>query len=341
MNIALTSFSLPPFDSIGAGVQNHYLANQLVKVGHEVTVYSPYHNAPNDALYKHVEVRLSGRLRTLKWSIALSKIDFSSYDYLHCTGDDHYVKTTSSTCHLRQYHGNSLSEFRFARTGPAKFRNILLYTTELATGLRADILTCVSTRAGKALPARTVIVPCGVDLSTFTPGGCKSPQPSILFVGILESRKRGDLLVNSFIETVKDKVPTSVLNIVRETTQVSHKDVNVHGFVEQGRLIDLYRSSWVFCLPSSYEGFGVPYIEAMGCGTAVVATANDGSLDVLDNGKYGLISSPVNLGDDLVSLIADSSRLRSLETLGLDRSKEYTWSTVVSKYLSLVNDYHG
>lgn len=341
MKIGLTSFSLPPFDSIGAGVQNHYLANQLVKSGHEVTVFSPHANAPFDALYNHVEILLTGNLRTLKWAIGLSKIDFSKFDYLHCTGDDYFIKSTSKTCHLRQYHGNSLSEFRHSRTVPSKLRNILLYVSELATGLRADILTCVSARAGKALPARTVIVPCGVDLSTFTPGGRKSPQPSILFVGILESRKRGDLLVNSFIETVKDKVPTSVLNIVRETTQVSHKDVNVHGFVEQGRLIDLYRSSWVFCLPSSYEGFGVPYIEAMGCGTAVVATANDGSLDVLDNGKYGLISSPINLGDDLASLIADSSRLRSFETLGLDRSKEYAWSTVVSKYLSLVNEYHG
>jgi phosphatidylinositol alpha-mannosyltransferase len=341
VNIALTSFSLPPFDSIGAGVQNHYLANHLVKVGHEVTVYSPHLSAPTDALYKHVEVRLSGQLRTLKWSIALSKIDFSSYDYLHCTGDDHYVKTTNKTCHLRQYHGNSLGEFRFARTGPAKFRNLLLYITELATGLRADILTCVSTRAAKALSARTVIVPCGVDLSKFTPGGCKSPEPSILFVGTLNSRKRGDLLVNAFVNTVRDRFPTAVLNIVRETTPLSYKDINVHGFVELGHLINLYRSSWIFCLPSSYEGFGVPYIEAMGCGTAVVATPNDGSLDVMDDGKYGIISTPENLGNELVSLLSDNSRLRSLETLGLDRSKAYTWSTVVSKYLSLVSEYHG
>ncbi len=341
MNIALTSYSLPPFDSIGAGVQNHYLANQLVKSGHTVTVFSPHDEAPNDALYKHIAVRLTGKLRTFKWAVYLSKIDFSSYDYLHCTGDDHYVKTSNKTCHLRQYHGNSLSEYKHARTPAAKLRNILFYTTELVTGLRADILTCVSSRAASALSSRTVVVPCGVDLGTFTPGGSKSLSPSILFVGTLESRKRGDLLVDAFVSSVKINFPAAVLNIVRETKPLSHQDVNVHGFVDQHKLVELYRSSWVFCLPSSYEGFGVPYIEAMGCGTAVVATANDGSLDVLDNGKYGVISSPANLGNDLVSLIADNSRLRSLETLGLDRSKEYTWSKVVSKYLSLVNGYHG
>ena len=341
MNIALTSFSLPPFDAIGAGVQNHYLANELVKCGHNVTVFSPHPFAPGDALYEHVEVRLFGKQRTLKWAIELSKIDFSSFDYLHCTGDDHYVKTISKTCHLRQYHGNSLSEFSHARSPSAKIRNLFLYATELVSSKRADILTCVSFRAAKALPKRTVIVPCGVDLSTFSPGGSKSVDPSILFVGTLDSRKRGDLLVSSFVTTVKEKFPTAILNIVRESKPVQHNGVYVHGFVDQSTLVDLYRSSWIFCLPSSYEGFGVPYIEAMSCGTAVVATANDGSLDVLKNGKYGIISSPANLGNDLVSLIADSCRLRSLETLGLDRSKDYTWSTVVSRYLSLVNVYHG
>jgi glycosyltransferase involved in cell wall biosynthesis len=213
--------------------------------------------------------------------------------------------------------------------------------TELATGFRADILTCVSRRAATALPTRTVVVPCGVDLSTFTPGGRKSERPSVLFVGILDSRKRGDLLVDVFVTKVKKRYPTAVLNIVRESKQLMHKDVNIHGFVDQQILVDLYRSSWVFCLPSSYEGFGVPYIEAMGCGTAVVATANDGSLDVLENGKYGIISSQDSLGDDLISLLADNNRLRLFESQGLQRSKDFAWSTIVSKYVNLVNGYHG
>jgi phosphatidylinositol alpha-mannosyltransferase len=341
VKIAITSSSLPPYDSIGAGVQNHYLANAFVNTGHDVTMFSPHPKSPEDAMYRHVGVRLSGKLRTLKWAIALSKLDFSGFDYLHCTGDDHYVKSLNRTCHLRQYHGNSLGEYLHARKPSEKLRNILLYTSELATGLRADILTCVSGRAAAALSNRTVVVPCGVDLSTFTPGGSKSLKPSILFVGILESRKRGDLLVRAFESDVKKMFPDAILNIVRETKPVNSPSVNVHGFVDQYTLVDLYRSSWVFCLPSSYEGFGVPYIEAMSCGTAVVTTPNDGSLDVLDHGKYGVISTPESLGSDLVSLLADQGRLRSFENLGLARCQEYTWSNVVSAYMRLVIDYHG
>jgi phosphatidylinositol alpha-mannosyltransferase len=341
MKIAFTSFSLPPTDSIGAGVQNHYLANEFVKAGHSVTMFSPHICAPADAMYRHVHVRLNGNLRTLKWSIALAKIDFSSFEYLHCTGDDHFIKTNNRTCHLRQYHGNSFSEFRYSRTPSAKLRNMVLFSTELITGLRADILTCVSLRASSVLPSRTVIVPCGVSLSTFSPGGIKSLQPSILFVGVLESRKRGDMLVDAFITTVKLKFPTAILNIVRESKQVNHTDVIVHGFVEQEKLVELYRSSWIFCLPSSYEGFGVPYIEAMGCGTAVVATQNDGSLEVLDDGKYGMLSTPATLGADIVSLLGNPKQLRTLEAMGIERSKDYTWSNVVSKYVELVKQYHG
>ncbi len=341
MKIALTSSSLPPYDSIGAGVQNHYLANEFVRAGHEVTVFSPHNRAPHDALYKHCEIRLSGKLRTVKWAIELSKIDYSQFDYLHCTGDDHFVRTEKGTCHLRQYHGNSLGEFRYARTALAKLRNVLLYTTELASGARADLLTCVSSRAAKVLSSRTVIIPCGVDLNTFTRGGIKSKDPSILFVGILDSRKRGDLLVSTFVDQVKSTFPSAVLNIVREEKKTKHKDVFVHGFVDQDYLVDLYRSSWIFCLPSSYEGFGVPYIEAMACGTAVVATPNDGSLEVLGDGKYGVLSNTVTLGDDIISLLRNPGKLRKLETNGIERSKDYVWSNVVSKYIELVKQYHG
>ena len=44
------------------------------------------------------------------------------------------------------------------------------------------------------------------------------------------------------------------------------------GQVSDAELVDLYRSSWLFCLPSSYEGFGIPYAEAMANGCPVVAT---------------------------------------------------------------------
>ena len=59
------------------------------------------------------------------------------------------------------------------------------------------------------------------------------------------------------------------------------------------RLIELYQQAWLFCLPSSYEGFGVPYIEAMSCGTPVVATPNAGAREVLEEMAGGTLPEAI------------------------------------------------
>ena len=55
-------------------------------------------------------------------------------------------------------------------------------------------------------------------------------------------------------------------------------------------LASLYRRAWAYVTPSTYEGFGLPYLEAMACGTPVVATPNPGSVEILDHGKYGVLA---------------------------------------------------
>ena len=56
--------------------------------------------------------------------------------------------------------------------------------------------------------------------------------------------------------------------------------VTVLGRVESTELARLYRSAWAFCLPSSYEGVGIPYVEALTAGMPVVATRNPGATEL-------------------------------------------------------------
>src|SRR5262249_4304362 len=86
------------------------------------------------------------------------------------------------------------------------------------------------------------------------------------------------------------------------------------------------------CLPSSYEGFGRPYVEAMAAGTAVVATPNPGSNEVLDRGRYGLIVRDAELGDSLLSLLQDEDRRRRFEELGFERAQTYSWDRIAERY---------
>lgn len=67
------------------------------------------------------------------------------------------------------------------------------------------------------------------------------------------------------------------------------------GFVPDDELADHYRLADVFAMPSTGEGFGIVFLEAMGCGTPVLAGNRDGSIDALDGGRLGLLVNPLDV----------------------------------------------
>lgn len=69
--------------------------------------------------------------------------------------------------------------------------------------------------------------------------------------------------------------------------------VNFAGFVTPESLVEHYRLADVFAMPSTGEGFGIVFLEAMGCGTPVVAGNRDGSIDALDGGWLGSTVEPM------------------------------------------------
>jgi glycosyltransferase involved in cell wall biosynthesis len=106
----------------------------------------------------------------------------------------------------------------------------------------------------------------------------------------------------------------------------------VFGRVSEAQLVELYQRAWVFCLPSTYEGFGVPYIEAMAAGCPVVATPNSGAREVLDEGAYGRVVADAKLGSTLVDLLEDPTARAELARRGRRRVSHYDWSVVVDEY---------
>jgi glycosyltransferase involved in cell wall biosynthesis len=71
--------------------------------------------------------------------------------------------------------------------------------------------------------------------------------------------------------------------------------VSFAGFVPAESLVDHYRLADVFAMPSTGEGFGIVFLEAMGCGTPVIAGNRDGSVDALDGGRLGVLIEPMNV----------------------------------------------
>ena len=108
--------------------------------------------------------------------------------------------------------------------------------------------------------------------------------------------------------------------------------VQVFGEVSEECLSDLYRQAWVFCLPSDYEGFGIPYIEAMASGIAVVATPNLGARFVTEDGLAGSLVPLDEIGAGILSILGDDGRRSELEKRGVDRAGDFALGAVIDAY---------
>ncbi len=336
----MTSLYLPSSSKIGVGWMAHRLANALLSAGHDVTMFSPAAKTV-DALYEHRQLEQHGRMRSFRWGLAMRRIDLSGFDALIAQGDDHFVRRHAVPVHIRTMHGSCFDEARYQSTWLGRLRMFALGVTEAVSSVRTPIVVGVSKNSIRFYPWLHRVIPNGVDTSLFGVGGAgdrpqeKEAVPTILFVGTYDSRKRGRLLVETFTNYVRPRVPDAQLWMVC-TDAPESPGVSVLGRIDDAELADRYRRAWVFCLPSTYEGFGVPYIEALLSGTAVVATPNQGSREVLEDGRLGRLASDKELGRALVELLVDDDLRATLETHGLRQIERYDFATVANSYVALI-----
>jgi glycosyltransferase involved in cell wall biosynthesis len=330
LRIAMISYYLPSDSKIGVGFQAHGMANALVQRGHDVVMFSPC--APVDGRhYDHQQIPLRGSLRTFRWAWRVRDLDLSSFDVLHAHGDDYLRFGRPTPAHVRTLHGSCLDEALHITGAKERLRMLALGLTEVFAPLVADATVCVSNATRRWYPWLHRVIPNGVDVDRFHPGGIREPVPAILFVGTYGQRKRGHILAEAFQREILPRHPNAQLWMVCSDAP-NQPGVSVLGRLSDDELADRYRRSWVFCLPSTYEGFGVPYVEAMASGTPVVATPNAGAREVLAEGKYGLLADDGKLAEAILSVIEKEPLALELSQTGLARSAEYTWPSVVDRY---------
>jgi glycosyltransferase involved in cell wall biosynthesis len=337
MRIALTSLYLPGGSKIGVGYQVHGLANALIDRGHEVTVFSQCEPGEG-AKYQAEVVPARSRGATFGFAWDLRRVDFSGFDVLNAHGDDWFLWGKKRPWHVHTYHGSCLAEMMNIPGWKGKLRMGTLAVCEQQAGLLADVRVTVSENTKRYVKGIQHVVPCGTDLDAFQPRD-KADVPTLLFVGTMHGRKRGAWLLKIFHEVVKPAVPNARLWCVcdqpKKLPAGYDRDVTFWGRVSEKQLCELYSAAWLFTLPSTYEGFGVPYIEAMASGTAVVATPNPGSREVTADGRYGAIADDRTLGTKIIALLSDSSMRKVLEAQGLERSLRYGWQSICEQYENL------
>jgi glycosyltransferase involved in cell wall biosynthesis len=112
----------------------------------------------------------------------------------------------------------------------------------------------------------------------------------------------------------------------------SNKNIFRLGYISDEDLVTLYNLATVYCQPSFYEGFGLPVLEAMACGTPTVISRTNALVEIA--GGASLIANPKDPKDiarKLVKVIGDSSTRKDLVKKGKVRVKEFSWKETANQ----------
>jgi len=197
------------------------------------------------------------------------------------------------------------------------------------------------------------IIPNGVNLEEFNPGVPKlkkfiDGKLNLLFVGRMEKRKGLIYLLKAY-ETLKKKFPQIRLIIVGDgklrkdcqkwAERRKLKDICFEGQVSQEQIPSYFNTADIYISPAIFgESFGLVLLEAMACGTPVVAFANKGYKELLKGKKGEMFLAPSRssriLAKKIEALIQDESLRKEMSEWGLSEAQKYSWSKIADQVLT-------
>lgn len=227
----------------------------------------------------------------------------------------------------------------------------------VSAGMRTDILDAYPA----VDPARVHVIRNGIDTDEYQPDpatdvleryGIEPERPTVIFVGRITRQKGLPVLLRA--ASALDRRAQLVLcagapdtpELEAETTALvdglrAERDgvVWLQGMLPKPEVIQLLSHATVFACPSVYEPLGIVNLEAMACGTAVVASRVGGIPEVVDDGTTGLLvppDDPRSLADAVNAVLADPARAAEMGSAGRSRAvTEFGWAAVAERTAAL------
>ncbi|MGH8882743.1 MAG: glycosyltransferase family 4 protein, partial [Stackebrandtia sp.] len=169
--------------------------------------------------------------------------------------------------------------------------------------------------------------------------------PYVAFLGVMEPRKNVPNLVRGWVSAVQDlsRAPALVLaggsghddaidDAVAEVP--THLKVVRPGYLRFTDLPGYLGGALVAAYPSHGEGFGLPIVEAMGCGAPVLTTPRLSLPEVGGDAVAYTGEESDEIGSDLSSLLADEQLRAKLSILGVERARDFTWARSAAAHLA-------
>ncbi len=213
------------------------------------------------------------------------------------------------------------------------------------------------------------VIPPGVDVDLFQPlrpdeheRETGLPTPYILCLSRIDTNKGHDFLLHAF-ELVRRAVPGVHLVIAGGSPQPEEREQGVlemmdaiidqkglrdlvrhiPGHVDRQTLASYYRRAALFVLPSLFEPFGMTALEAMACGTPVVASRLGGIRSVIESGVNGLLIDPsdaAELAAAMIHLLSEPTFAQRIGNAGRETVRErYSWEAIAGRHLELYDHY--
>ena len=179
-------------------------------------------------------------------------------------------------------------------------------------------------------PDHVLVTPNGVD-PAFTPG--PGSHDYVLSVGAVQRRKN-QLAALQAADAVG--LPLVVVGPEKDASiaaELRTGGARLEGYVETARLVELYRGAACLVQSSSYEGFGLPVVEAMASGTPVVAIDEPALREVA--GDAAVVVGAPSLADGIRTALTDRERLVAA---GIERARAFSWRTAAERTLAVYRE---
>jgi starch synthase len=233
----------------------------------------------------------------------------------------------------------------------------------VSAGMRDDVLAAYPA----VPPDRVRVIRNGIDTAEYAPDpatdvldayGVDAGRPSVIFVGRITRQKGVPVLLRAAAamdpaaqlvlcagQPDTPELAAEVEGLVADLRATRSGIIWIPEMLPKRAVIQLLTHATVFACPSLYEPLGIVNLEAMACGTAVVASAVGGIPEVVSNGETGLLvppGDPAALAGALNTLIADPGRAAALGRAGRDRAvAEFGWQAVAAQTAHLYAELAG
>jgi glycosyltransferase involved in cell wall biosynthesis len=180
-------------------------------------------------------------------------------------------------------------------------------------------------------PERIVVIPHGVD-PAFSPGEADGDS-YLLLVGAVQERKNPLAAADAAAAVGLRLVVVGPSRDPALVQELERRGAEVRGYVEKEELVRLYRGAAALVMPSRYEGFGLPVLEAMASGTPVVAAPDPAMQEVA--GEAAVFVEPDELAEGVQRALGERE---ALVAAGLRRAAEFSWDDAARRTVAVYRE---